>query len=74
MWWIGVQAHNDRGFPKWKHTDLDALTSNCTVKAGQDKLNDVKLYKYLGVEIDNLLAMKQHAKTRLSWVRTNYTC
>ena len=48
-------------FPKNTHVNLKELSENCIIKVGQASLKEVKLYKYLGVEIDNLLTMKQHA-------------
>ena len=50
-------------FPCSKHVNMDTLSPNCILKIDHDTLQGVKLYKYLGVEIDHLkLTMKQHAK------------
>ena len=49
-------------FPCSKHVNMDTLSPNCLLKIDRDTLQEVKLYKYLGVEIDHLLTMKQHAK------------
>ena len=48
-------------FPKNTNENSKELTENCIIKVGQASLKEVKLYKYLGVEIDNFLTMKQHA-------------
>ena len=48
-------------FPKNAHIDTKKLSEDCDIKVGQQSLKEVKLYKYLGVEIDNYLTMKQHA-------------
>ena len=48
-------------FPKNKNENFKSLSDRCTIKINQIPLKEVKLYKYLGVEIDNLLTMKQHA-------------
>ena len=48
-------------FPRNTHIDMKELSENCIIKVGQACLIEVKLCKYLGVEIDNFLTMKQHA-------------
>ena len=48
-------------FPRNTHVDMNELNENCIIKVGQACLKEVKLYKYLGVEIDKFLTMKQHA-------------
>ena len=48
-------------FPRNAHVDTNKLSDDCEIKVGQQSLKEVKLYKYLGVEIDNYLTMKQHA-------------
>ena len=48
-------------FPKNANINSKELTEKCIIKVGQASLKEVKLYKYLGVEIDNFLSMKQHA-------------
>ena len=48
-------------FPQNTHVDMNELSENCKINVGQTSLKEVKLYKYLGIEIDNFLTMKQHA-------------
>ena len=48
-------------FPKNTHVNMKELSDNCIIKVGQASLKEVKLNKYLGVEIDNFLTLKQHA-------------
>ena len=52
-------------FPNNRHTNVDTLADNQKIHIGTESLKHVKLYKYLGVEIDNQLTMKQHAKNIL---------
>ena len=52
---------------------MNELSENCIIKVGQTSLKEVKLYRYLGVEIDNFLTIKQHANN-LSWDHTNFSC
>ena len=47
-------------FPRSNQVNMDTLSPNCILKIDQETLQEVKLYKYLGVEIDQLLTMKQH--------------
>ena len=47
--------------PKNKHVEMDTLSEECNINVGHTFLKEVKLYRYQGVEIDNLLTMKQHA-------------
>ena len=48
-------------FPNNRHTNVDTIADNHKIHIGTESLKHVKLYKYLGVEIDNQLTMKQHA-------------
>ena len=48
-------------FPRNTHVDMNKLSENCIIKVWQICLKEMKLYKYLGVEIDNFLTMNQHA-------------
>ena len=52
-------------FPKNRHTNVETIADNYQVHISTESLKHVKLYKYLGVEIDNQLSMKQHAKNIL---------
>ena len=49
-------------FPIGRHVDVDLLANRHKSLIDKEPLQHVNLYKYLGVEIDNLLTMKQHAK------------
>ena len=49
-------------FPIERHVDVDLLADRHKIVIGKVPLKHVKLYKYLGVEIDKLLTMKHHAK------------
>ena len=52
-------------FPTNRHTDIDLIADNHKIHIGTESLRHVILYEYLGVEIDNQLTMKQHAKNIL---------
>ena len=52
-------------FPNIRHTNVETIADNHKIHIGTEALKHVKLYKYLGVEIDNQLTMKQHAKNIL---------
>ena len=52
-------------FPTNRRTDIERMANTHVIQIGTDTLKHVRLYKYLGVEIDNLLSMKQHAKNIL---------
>ena len=52
-------------FPTNRRIDVEHIANTHVIQIGTDTLKHVRLYKYLGVEIDNLLSMKQHAKNIL---------
>ena len=52
-------------FPTNRRIDVEQMANTHVIQIGTDTLKHVRLYKYLGVEIDNLLSMKQHAKNIL---------
>ena len=60
-------------FPTNRRTDIERMANTHVIQIGTDTLKHVRLYKYLGVEIDNLLSMKQHAKNILK-EHTSYLC
>ena len=52
-------------FPNNRHSNVDTIADNHKIHIGTESLKHVKLYRYLGVEIDNQHTMKQHAKNIL---------
>ena len=53
-------------FPRNTHVDMNKLSENCIIKVWQTCLKKMKLYKYLGVEIDNFLTMNQHVRKMIT--------
>ena len=59
---MNVETTKYQIFTKGNHISLEPLINAHHLLVGKEALKQVKLYKYLGVEIDSLLSMKPHAK------------